>query len=62
MHGSGKNSVRKFHHILTIAKTSKNNWQSLLNKKPVEICFVFNKEKDTSVWEASIITTIQSNM
>jgi hypothetical protein len=51
MHGSGKNSARKFHHKLTIAKNSKNNWQCPLNKKPVEICFVFNKEKDTKVCE-----------
>jgi hypothetical protein len=51
MHGSAINSARKFHHKLTIAKNSKNNWQSLLNKKPVETHFVFNKEKDTKVCE-----------
>jgi hypothetical protein len=51
MHGSATNSARKFHHKLTIAKNSKNNWQSLLNKKPIEIRFVFNKEKDTKVRE-----------
>jgi hypothetical protein len=51
MHGSAINSVRKFHHKLTIAKNLKNYWQSLLNKKPVEARFVFNKEKDTKVCE-----------
>ena len=51
MGGSAINSERKFHHKLTNAKNSKNKWQSLLNKKPVKICFVFNKEKDTKVCE-----------
>jgi len=51
MHCSATNSARKFHHKLTIAKNSKNNSQRLLNKKPVEIRLVLNKEKDTKVCE-----------